>query len=164
MTTYKLLIRPSVHFSWSEMDAMGAPLGARLALVLLCNLGLEPVRRDAGGNAMAVNSAWRSDAHQEALVAAGLTDTHDSDHEKGLAADVEVPALGLPSALMALIYANRAKYPFRQVILEYLNGEETHVHLALNLDNLLGGTKDEAFMYTTDRKNYPQWKPGLYIA
>lgn len=161
---FALYVKPSPHFDWSEFDAQSAPLGARLNLFSLIWWGLEPTRAEAGGYPMSINSGYRSDQKQAALVAAGLTQTNDSDHENGTAADIEIPNFGSPSVLMGLIYANRLRHPWRQVILEFLNGEETHVHVAIDTAHLLDPQNAaQQFKYTLDRKNYLAWTPAVFV-
>ena len=164
LAAFALYGKPSPHFDWSEFDADEAPFGARLNLFALIWWGLEGTRAECGGHALIPTSGFRTAQKQDALIAAGMTTTKDSDHEVGKACDFVIPDFGSPSVVMGVVYANRARHPWKQVILEYLNGVETHVHVAIDTAHLLDpANARQEFLYTLDRKNYLPWTPTVFV-
>jgi zinc D-Ala-D-Ala carboxypeptidase len=120
------------------------------SLKVLTEKVLQPIR-DHFATGVKVNSGYRSPQVNKAIGG-----SPNSDHCRGMAADIEIP--GLPNHQLAEWINQNLK--FSQVILEfYMPGDPNSgwVHVSYNPSNL----KKEALTAVKDKNNKTVYLPGL---
>lgn len=149
-----LLARPSEHFSYDELTttSQGIPndpdIMARVRLVFLARLVLEPIRAAFG--ALLVTSGYRSPE-----VNAGANGAKNSYHLVGAAADIYATGGATHEDMAAWVYGQ--KLPIAECIVEHHTG---HLHVAIDMDAVLGAAPKRKFLETWDGENYASWTPS----
>jgi hypothetical protein len=156
----KMYIKPSAHFTWSEMTktstgyANNPPWQARINIVLLCMFVLERIRSHFGDRPINVNSGYRSSAVNSSEKVNG---SNSSEHLAGKAADIYISGVDMVD-VATWLYETR-ELPIGQCIVEW---SDNHLHLSIDTAHILDPKNARHdYKWTDDEISYYQWKPGV---